>query len=198
MSDWKGFKHRIKTDGNYDAVDNKDPSSTGIIVHDRVADPTKDDQNLNPTGVSSGDDNRHCIDVALSDGDGFGIDEENPLPTYLTESPGDEVDEYDSGTDTAEDATVNHDYVVSAGKTLKGLKVSCMSTGFSVFKLQIETGVGTGVFSTTMVKSGSVSDSNVELSYNKRVAAGVTIRVAKTNCDDDDTDLHSTIQGVEV
>lgn len=197
MSDWKGFKHRIKTDGNYHAVDNKDPSSTGLVLHDRVADPSKVDQNFNPTGVS-GDDDRHCQDVALADGDGNGIDEQNPLPMYLTEARGDEIDEYDEGTSTAEDATVYHSYVVSAAKTLKGIRAEGMSTGFAVFKLQIETGVATGIYTTVMAKSTSVSDSNVEFDYKKRVETGITVRVCKTNCDDDDTDLHSRISGVEV
>jgi len=196
MSDWKGFKHRVKIDGDYHAVDNKDPASSGLISSDRVASPDETTMNFRPSGVS-GDNNRHCLDVALSDGDGNGIDEQNPLPVFLTESTGDEVDEYDAGAATAEDATVYHNYTVSVGKVMKQIEAECSSTGFAVFALQVETGVGAGTFTTIMEKANSVSNPNVDFKYKKRVDAGIIVRVCKTNCDDDDTDLHSQIRGVE-
>lgn len=197
MSDWKGFKHRVKVDGDYEAVDNKDPSSTGMIASERSATPDKTTMNLRPTAVV-GDDDKVALDVALSTGDGNTINEENPLPIYQTESPGDEIEDPHVGSDIAEDGVSNHDYVVSAAKTFKRIEAEASSSGFAKFQLQIETGVATGIYTTIMTKFNSTSNPNVEFKYTKRVLTGINVRVAKTNCDDDDTDLHSVIRGVEV
>jgi hypothetical protein len=197
MSDWKGFKHRVKIDGDYDGVDNKDPSSSGLIASDRAAVKDKTTMNKRPSAVD-GQDDVTALDVAIRHSDGDRISEEQPLPVYQTESPGDEIDDYDNAAAVAEDASANHDYTVSAAKTLKEVKASGSSTGFAAFELQVETAAASGVFNTVMKKFNSVSNPNVEFSYKKRVETGVIVRLVKTNCDDDDTDLHSQIQGIEV
>lgn len=197
MADDKNFKHRVKTDGDYEATTNALPSSSGLIASDRNAAIDETTMNKRPTAVA-GESDKIALDVALSHTNGDDITEEQPLPVYQTESPGDEVDEYDAAVDVAEDATSTHDYTVSAAKTLKAIEAYCMSTGFAIFKLQIETGVATGIYTTVATTSSSVSDSNTYMKYSKRVATGIKVRVAKTNCDEDDTDLHSQIIGIEV
>ena len=197
MSDDKNFKHRVKTKGEYDVTDNALPSSSGLIAHDRGAVIDETSQNQRPTAVD-GENDKVALDVAISHTNGDDITEENPLPMYQTESPGDEVDEYDNAVDVAEDATVYHTYTVSAAKTLKAIEAEDSSTGFAILQLQVETGVGAGTYNTVMTKPNSVSNPSVEFKYVKRVATGIIVRVCKTNCDEDDTDLHSQIRGIEV
>lgn len=132
--------------------------------------------------------------------DGSSISEENPLPVSTTESAGLEVEEYNEAVDVVATNSANHDYVVTAEKVLKDLNVDCSASGKARFELQVETAQASGVFETRAVKFNSTANPNVEFKIKKpkRIEAGVTIRVVKTNLDEQSQSIYSTINGVEV
>jgi len=183
-------------DGEYDAVNNTEPNSAGLIAHSRGAAIDETSQNQRTTAVG-GDNDKVAMDVAISDSNGNNFSEDNPLPVYAAESPGDEIDVYDQAVDVAKDANANHDYTVTALKTLKDIEVDCSGSGKARFELQVETGVATGIYNAVMVKFNSTAKPNVTLRSKKKVAAGVKVRVVKTNLDNQTQDLYSQIMGIE-
>jgi hypothetical protein len=185
-----------QSNGDYDATNNKRPSSQGMIASDRDASPSETTMNKRPTAIA-GEADSVCLDIAMHDGDGNKYDEDNPLAVYMAESPADEVDEYEKGPDVASDAVYNHNYTVTALKTFKALEVFGAASGEARFELQIETAVAAGTFNTVAVAFNSVANPNVILKYKKAVAAGIIIRVAKTNLDNQAQDLYSQITGLE-
>ncbi len=108
------------------------------------------------------------------------------------------MDDFDQAVAIAKDAVDNHDYTVTAAKTLKSIEASGSASGKCRFELQIETGVGAGTYNTAMVKFNSTSNPNVEFKYKKTVAAGVIVRIARTNLDNQAQDLYSQIRGIEI
>lgn len=138
------------------------------------------------------------LHVALHNSDASEISEDCPLPVYLAEHKGEEVDEFDRSIDTAKNATDNQDYTVSADKELKSIEAPCSGSGKARFALQVETGIATGVFDTVAVGFNSTSNPQVVLKYKKPVSAGVIVRVAKTNLDNQAQDLYSQIVGIEI
>ena len=187
----------IQSNGDYDASTNKRPSSQGLIVSDRDASPSETTMNKRPTAVA-GEADTICLDIALHDGAGQRYDEDNPLAVYQAESPADEVDEYDEGVDIATDATSNHDYTVTALKTMKSIEAVGAASGEAKFELQIETAVAAGTYTTVCTRFNSVASPNVEMKYKKGVAAGIKVRVAKTNLDNQSQSLYSEIKGLEI
>lgn len=187
----------IQSNGDYDATNNKRPSSQGLIASDRDASPSETTMNKRPTAVE-GDDDKVALDVAISDSSGNRIDENNPLPVYPAESPGDEIDEYDKSVDLAKDTADQHDYTVSSGKILKSIEAVGSSSGYAKFELQIETAVGSGTYNTVATRFNSTASPNVRIKYRKTVAAGLIVRVEKTNLDNQPTDVYSEIKGIEL
>jgi hypothetical protein len=185
------------TNGDYDATNNKRPSSQGLITSDRSASPAETTMNKRPTAVA-GDNDKTALDCAISDSDGNHFGENNPLAVYLAESPAEEIVDYNESVDIAKDATGNHDYTVTALKSLKSIEAFGSASGKARFELQIETGVGAGTFTTAMVKFNSTAEPNVSFKYKKAVAAGVIVRLAKTNLDNQAQSLYSQIMGVEI
>jgi hypothetical protein len=138
------------------------------------------------------------LHVAIHNSDSTEITENCPLPVYLAEHKGDEVDEFDRSIDTPKNAVDNHDYTISSDKEFKNLEAPCSGSGKARFALQVETGIGTGVFNTVAVGFNSTSNPQVLLKYKKPVSAGLVIRVAKTNLDNQSQDLYSQIVGIEI
>lgn len=196
MADVNG-KVPVRGDGSYDLINNE-PNSGAIILHERVASPDETNQLKRPTAVSSGDDNRHCMDVAMADGDGIGIDKDNPMPVYLTDSPATEIEDYDVQSLTKSGGTGDHDYLTTS--EFRGLNAEGSSAGLAKFELKVETAPASGTYNTIMVKFNSVGNPNVtfEHKFPKPIVSGVNIRITKTNLDNNDTDVYSLINGTEV
>jgi hypothetical protein len=189
----------VQSNGDYDATNNKRPSSQGLITSDRSAAPDETTMNKRVTAVA-GNDDKVAMDVAISDSSGNRFDEDNPLPVYQTEDPGDEIVDFDEAVDIAKDAVGNHDYTVTVAKQFRSLNVEASASGKAKFELQIETAPAAGTFNTIGVQFNSTANPNVKFYITKpeAVAAGVIIRVAKTNLDNQAQSLYSTINGVEV
>lgn len=187
--------------GDYHADDNSDPASAAVILHDRTASPDETHQNFRPTGVASSDgSNAKAADVAIRDESGNAFTTSNPLPVTFVDSEGDEINDYNTDDAVPASNSSNHDYTVTALKTLKLSRVEASGAARAKFELQVETGVATNVFSTKFVKHNSTSEPNVSFDVKEliTVAAGVRVRLIRTNRDNQASDLYSTISGHEI
>lgn len=188
----------VTPDGVYDGTNNTKPGNVGLVAHERNATPGDAQQTKRLTGVTN--DTVHALDVAIRDESGAPFSSANPLPVVQVESEGDEINDYLADSAVAVDTTVNHDYTVTALKTLKLTQILMSASSRGKFEVMVETGVGTGIFTSKAVKFVSVATPNAEWSLREPidVAAGVKVRVAKTNTDNQAQDMYSTICGHEV
>lgn len=192
---------RSTTRGDYNVSTNTKPSSNAAILHSRQTTPTEVHQTLRPTGINSSvNTSVWAQDVAMRDEDGNPFTTANPLPVTSVDSEGTEVNAYNTASAVAAAAVSNHDYTVTALKTLKLSGVRATASARSKIEIQIESGVGTNTFATVAVSFNSVSDPDmwVPLPENVTVAAGVRVRVIRTNRDLLAMDLYSTIMGHEI
>ena len=188
----------VRSNGDYDASTNIDPSSSGLVAHDRVATPALTDQNKRITGVSLS--TVHALDIALHQSDGSDVSTASPLPVTFSETLGAEIHSYTTSAAVAALASVNHEYTVSGGVTLLLKQVFVSGSGKAKAVLQVETAGGAGTYNTYGVQFNSTADPNMEwnLSVPLVVATGVKVRITITNRDGAGQDLYSTIVGREI
>tara|TARA_R110000868_G_scaffold272607_1_gene531836 strand:- start:5294 stop:6082 length:789 start_codon:yes stop_codon:yes gene_type:complete len=131
--------------------------------------------------------------------DGAAVSKTNAMPVYLTDSPGTEVNDYNTAAAVAAAGTSNHDYTVTAARTLRLAQIIGSASGRMKMEVQFETGAATGVFNTKFVQFNSTSFPNMVLPINEliTVAAGVRVRIIRTNLDKSAADLYTTICGHE-
>ncbi len=186
----------LTPDGVYHAANNTKPGNSGMIAHTRSATPGDTTQNKRVTSVT-GAGNREALDVALSDETGTPYSTTNPLPVTLTDSEGTEVNDHAQSAATVVAASVNHEYTAIGVFVLTAWR-GCAS-GKMKAELSVETGLATGIFANKFVEFNSTANPNVghELREPIRVAAGVKVRLKKTNLDNQAQDLYSTIVGHE-
>jgi len=197
MSDYKG-KMPTRSEGIYEVAINEEPASSAIVASERSGTIGVETLSKRPT-AKNGDEDKIALDVALSDGNGNSINLDNALPVFIAPSPALEISEYDKAVDTAKNGgTTNHDYITNS--EFRGLNVECNSGGLAVFELQVETAAASGTFATVMRKHNSVAQPSVIFAHKspKAIATGVTIRVIKTNLDNQPTDMDTLINGTEV
>jgi len=139
--------------------------------------------------------------VSIQDSSGAAISDANPLPVYVTaDAPGDEINAFNTAAAVAANASSNHDYTVTSGKTLKLTQIEASGSGKLKIEVQVETGVGTNVFLSKFVQFNSTANPNLSVSLREpiSVAAGVRVRVIRTNRDNQSQDVYSTISGHEI
>ena len=140
------------------------------------------------------------LPVRLHDEDNLPYTSNNPVPVTIEESEGDEIHDYKQDDDVLKNGgTANHDYTVSAGKEFLISKLLFAGSGRMKVELQIEDGVAAGTFTSKAVGFSSTAKLSDELSLEKtlKVQAGVIVRVIKSNLDNNDQNLYTTIIGVE-
>ncbi len=142
--------------------------------------------------------------VRLFDEDNTAYTENNPLPVSIEESEGDEIHNYDEAVDVAKRVgntvtSENHDYTVSVGKTLLLEKLLASGSGRFKAELQVEDGVASDSWDTKAVLFSSTASPSQEADLKRSISVptGVRVRVIKSNLDNDDQSLYSTIIGVE-
>lgn len=131
---------------------------------------------------------------------GADVSATNPIPVVLSvDNTGTEINDYNTASAIAGGATSNHDYTVTAGKTLRLTQIEASASGKMKIEVQIETGVATNVFNTRFVQFSSTAETNMSISLRApiSVAAGVRVRIIRTNRDNQSQDLYSTICGQE-
>ena len=194
------------TNGDYDATNNKRPSSNGLILHDRkntAEVPAEADQNKRPTAVAYDngvDETVVCLDISLHDEIGEPYSVTNPLPVSLEQSEGEEINEhFESATPVTKNNSDDQTYTVTAGKEFQLEQFGVSASGLCKGELFIETGVGTGVFTSKGVLFNSTAMPNAErrLARPIKVAAGVIVKIERTNYDNQAQGLYSFISGLE-
>lgn len=188
----------VSIDGLYHASNNTDPSNMGLVAHTRATSPADSDQTKRLTAITSS--TVHALDIALHDESGANYSDTNPLPVTVVDNEGTEVNDYSTAAAVAAAATSNHDYTVTAGKTLKLTQVEATASGKAKIEVQVESGVASGVFATKWVMFNSTAETNMSLKIQEPVTvlAGVRVRVIRTNKDNQAQDLYSTVSGHEI
>jgi len=190
-------------DGVYSGS-NTDPDNCGLIAHTRAVTPTDTEQTLRVTGVNgSVQTTVWALDVALHDEAGNNYTRTNPLPVYLTdESGGDDVHNYYNfaGANVASAATNNHDYTVTAARTLILKQVQGSASSRGKWELQIETAIATNTFDTKGVWFTTESNPAFSETFGEplEVTTGRIVRLARTNRDNQPMIMYSFINGEEV
>lgn len=139
--------------------------------------------------------------VRLADESNEAYSANNPLPVSMEESEGDEIANYQVDADVTKDAgaVANHEYTVTALKTFALEQVIFGASGRAKIEIQVETAAASGIFDTIAVGYLSPTKLSDEITFRRgvKVAEGVKVRIAKTNLDNQDQDIHSTIVGLE-
>ncbi|NJO48137.1 MAG: hypothetical protein HC840_00315 [Leptolyngbyaceae cyanobacterium RM2_2_4] len=131
---------------------------------------------------------------------GADVSATNPVPvTISADLAGTEINNYNTASAVAAGASSNHDYTVTALNTLLLTQIEASGSGRAKIEVQIETGVASGVFNTRFVQFSSTAETNMSIHLKApiSVAAGVRVRVIRTNRDNQAQDLYSTISGQE-
>lgn len=186
---------RVNSDGVYEADDNSKPAHAGVIAHTRAATPGDAEQVKRITAITN--DTVHAMDVSIHDASGAAFSASNPLPVQPLPLSGTRVHNYKGG-EIVKDATDNHDITV-AGTALNLYKVLFAASGRGRYVLQIDPD-GISGFAVVAVGYTSTSKQNDEIDFNGvpvQVAVGGIIRIARTNQDKDDMDMHSTFVGIQ-
>ncbi len=131
---------------------------------------------------------------------GANVTASNPVPVVIEDSVGDAVNDYKDASSIAAAASDNHDYVVTALKTLHLNQIEGSASGKAKMVVQVETALASGIFTTRWAMFNSTADTNMQLSIKNpiQVAAGVRVRIIMSNLDKQAQDLYSTISGYEV
>lgn len=141
------------------------------------------------------------VNSNIRDASGAAFSALNPLPVTVTlDNAGDEINDYNTAAAVAAAGTSNHDYTVTALKTLILTQINASGSGKMKIEVQVETAAGSGVFNTKFVQFNSAADTNmnIELKSPIQVVAGARVRVIRTNRDLLAQDLYSTISGQEI
>lgn len=171
--------------------------ASAVNIQDGGNSLTVDAVNLDIRDLTATD----VVTANIKDATGAAFSASNPLPVSLSSiQPGDEINDYNTASAVASAATSNHDYTVTALKTFLLSQIEASGSGKLKIEVQVESGVGTNTFVTKFVQFNSTAEPNmhIELSQKITVAAGVRVRVARTNKDNQAQDVYSTISGSEI
>lgn len=169
------------------------PSSTNYLP-ERLTDGTSYYDARQIRALTASD----VVSAHISDATGTAFSPTNPLPVVF-EVGGSGVCDYKDASSIASGASDNHDYTVTAGKTLYLNMVQASASGKAKMVLQVETGVASGVFTTkgAQFNSTATADMSFYIPSPIVVAAGVRVRVIMSNRDLLSEDLYSSIIGSE-
>ena len=141
------------------------------------------------------------LDVAMRDSSGNLYTSTNPFPVAVSsDNAGDEINNYNTVANVASNATSNHDYTVTALKTLLLTQIEASAAVKMKIEVQIETAAGSGIFNTKFVQFSSTAETNMSIVLKSpiSVVAGAKVRIIRTNLDKSQSDVYSTICGQEV
>ena len=134
------------------------------------------------------------VQANLFDQAGVAYSATNPMPVEMvSDQAGDEIVEFNQSSAVAKDASVNHDYAVTAAKTFLGEEAWISGSGKLKLKMLVD---GATVF----VGFNSTANPNIRIPLEKIVKAAATqvVRFRITNRDEQAQDVYSTLTGLEV
>lgn len=186
-------------DGVYDASNNTEPSNVGMIAQTRDVAPGDSKQTERLTSVENAAGTVRALDISLHDEDGEAYSDTNPMPVSIEESEGDEICDYNTSAAVVKDAVANHDYTVTALKTLVMQEAWISGSGKLKVEVKLETAAASGIYVTKFVGFNSTANNNIRIPLQKIVkqVAGANVRITITNKDNQPQDLYSTLLGVE-
>ena len=190
----------VTPDGVYDASDNTKPGNTGLIASSRAATSDDTTQTERLTSIEDSGGTVRALDIALHDEDGEAFSANNPLPVAISEFEGDEVCDYNTSSAVASDATVNHDYTVTAATTFVGSRVWVSGSGKLKAEVRLEDAPAAGTYTSIFVAFNSTANPNIDIPLDKicgKQVAGAIVRIAITNRDNQAQDVYSTLAGIE-
>ena len=160
----------------------------------------------NATGAASfnaGTTGAQTLRVAsnLYDSTGTAFSSLNPLPVSVSSvSPGTSIQNYNTSAALAAAASSNHDYTVTALKTLGLARMWASSSGKMKIEVQAATAAASGVFNTKFVGFNSTANPNIDITVQTTLqqVTGAKIRVIRTNLDKVAEAVYSTIEGTEI
>ena len=141
------------------------------------------------------------VTANIKDATGTAFSAANPLPVSISSvQPGDEINNFNTSAALAAGASSNHDYTVTALKTFLLSQIEASASGKLKIEVQVETAAASGTFVTKFVQFNSTAEPNLKLELTQKItaAAGVKIRVIRTNKDNQSQDVYSTICGSEI
>lgn len=141
------------------------------------------------------------LDVALRDSGGSLYSSTNPFPVAISaDVSGTEVCSYNTAASIAAGSSSNADYTVTALKTLLLTQIEASSSGKMKIEVQVETGAATNVFTSKFAQFNSTATPNMTIHLDSPIsaAAGVRVRIIRTNRDVSSQDVYSTLLGEEV
>jgi hypothetical protein len=129
-----------------------------------------------------------------SGGNELGVNTDGSINVKIdSDVSGDEIVDFNTSAAVAKDASVNHDYTVSAGKTFIGEEAWVSGSG----KLKAELLVN-GVLKWVGFNSTANPNIRIPLERMVKASAAQVVRFTITNRDNQAQDLYSTLTGVEV
>ena len=125
--------------GVYDGGQNQTPSSTGVILHERVLPQAPANETIRQTGVqSSSDPTVFSADVSIRDANGNPFSASNPLPVAASPTLGTLKSFYNEVTSVAASSlTTVLTYTVPTGKTVFIQKVVTSGTNIAEYSLYL-------------------------------------------------------------
>ena len=113
--------------------------------------------------------------------------------SIAADTEGDEICNYSTSSAVASDATVNHDYTVTAAKTFLGEEAWASASGEIKVQLLVNGNV-------KFVGFTSAANRNLRIPLEKILKGLATevIRISITNLENQAQDVYSTLMGIEV
>lgn len=132
---------------------------------------------------------------------GADVSSSNPVPVSITAAlVGTSVNNYNTAAAVAANATSNHTYTITTGKTFQGKKIHASASG--KLKIEVQVSPDGSTYSTLWVGFNSTATPNIDIDLDQLVflesGTGSTVRVIRTNLDLSAQDVYSTISGQEV
>lgn len=132
---------------------------------------------------------------------GANVSGTNPVPVSLTGVlVGTSVNDYNTAAAVAANATSNHTYTITAGKTFNGKKIWASASG--AMKIEVQISPDGSTYTTKWVGFNSAATPNITIDLDELVflesGTGSTVRIIRTNVDKKAMDVYSTISGTEV
>lgn len=137
----------------------------------------------------------------LYDETGTAFSDSNPVPVYNVDNAGGSpVNDLKTATAVNAASSDNHDYTVTALKTLHLRQIESSASGKAKMEVKVETAALSGVFTTYWVQFNSTANPNMHIESIDPilVGPGVRVRVTMTNLDNQAQNLYSTISGFEI
>jgi len=121
----------------------------------------------------------------------------NPVAvTQTTAIPGDGIVDFDAASAVAKDATSDHSYAITATKSGRGLRIHMAASGYAKFEISYGT-TASEVLKYVVFNSTSQPYQFLDIEAEVELADTESIKITKTNLDNQAQDLYSTIELTE-